>query len=133
MASIFSRIVNGELPCHKIAETTEYLAFLDIRPQVKGHTLCIPKREEDYIFDLTDAELAGLMVFAKRVAKAIQQVVPCKRIGIAVVGLEVPHAHVHLMPLNAISDLSFKQPIDMSEAELAALAAQIAACVHVEP
>jgi len=133
MASIFSRIVNGELPCHKIAETTEYLAFLDIRPQVKGHTLCIPKREEDYIFDLTDAELAGLMVFAKRVAKAIQQVVPCKRIGIAVVGLEVPHAHVHLMPLNAISDLSFKQPIDMSGAELAALAAQIAACVHVEP
>ncbi len=130
MASIFSRIVSGELPCHKVAETPEFLAFLDIRPQVKGHTLCIPKREEDYIFDLTDEELAGLMVFAKRVAKAIEQVVPCKRIGIAVVGLEVPHAHVHLMPLNTISDLGFKQPLDMTADELAALAAQIAARVE---
>ncbi len=130
MASIFSRIVSGELPCHKVAETPEFLAFLDIRPQVKGHTLCIPKREEDYIFDLTDEELAGLMVFAKRVAKAIEQVVPCKRIGIAVAGLEVPHAHVHLMPLNTISDLGFKQPLDMTVDELAALAAQIAARVE---
>lgn len=129
MASIFSRIVAGELPCHKVAETADYLAFLDIRPQVKGHTLCIPKREEDYIFDLTDDELAGLMVFAKRVAVALREVVPCKRIGIAVVGLEVPHAHVHLMPINAISDLGFRQPLEMSSEELAALAAQIAARV----
>lgn len=129
MASIFSRIVAGELPCHKVAETADYLAFLDIRPQVKGHTLCIPKREEDYIFDLTDDELAGLMVFAKRVAAALREVVPCKRIGVAVVGLEVPHAHVHLMPINAISDLGFRQPLEMTSEELAALAAQIAARV----
>ncbi len=129
MASIFSRIVAGELPCHKVAETANYLAFLDIRPQVKGHTLCIPKREEDYIFDLTDDELAGLMVFAKRVAAALRGVVPCKRIGVAVVGLEVPHAHVHLMPINAISDLGFRQPLEMTSEELAALAAQIAARV----
>ncbi len=129
MASIFSRIVAGELPCHKVAETADYLAFLDIRPQVKGHTLCIPKREEDYIFDLTDDELAGLMVFAKRVAAALREVVPCKRIGVAVVGLEVPHAHVHLMPINAISDLGFRQPLEMTPEELAALAAQIAARV----
>lgn len=129
MASIFSRIVAGELPCHKVAETADYLAFLDIRPQVKGHTLCIPKREEDYIFDLTDDELAGLMVFAKRVAVALREVVPCKRIGVAVVGLEVPHAHVHLMPINAISDLGFRQPLEMTPEELAALAAQIAARV----
>ena len=129
MASIFSRIVAGELPCHKVAETADYLAFLDIRPQVKGHTLCIPKREEDYIFDLADDELAGLMVFAKRVAAALREVVPCKRIGVAVVGLEVPHAHVHLMPINAISDLGFRQPLEMTSEELAALAAQIAARV----
>lgn len=129
MASIFSRIVAGELPCYKVAETADYLAFLDIRPQVKGHTLCIPKREEDYIFDLTDDELAGLMVFAKRVAAALREVVPCKRIGVAVVGLEVPHAHVHLMPINAISDLGFRQPLEMTSEELAALAAQIAARV----
>jgi histidine triad (HIT) family protein len=129
MASIFSRIVAGDLPCHKIAETADYLAFLDIRPQVKGHTLCIPKREEDYLFDLTDEELAGLMVFAKRVAAALREIVPCKRIGVAVVGLEVPHAHVHLMPINAISDLGFRQPLEMTSEELAALAAQIAARV----
>lgn len=129
MASIFSRIVAGELPCYKVAETADYLAFLDIRPQVKGHTLCIPKREEDYLFDLTDEELAGLMVFAKRVAAALREVVPCKRIGVAVVGLEVPHAHVHLMPINAISDLGFRQPLEMTSEELATLAAQIAARV----
>ncbi|MCS7036551.1 MAG: HIT family protein [Saprospiraceae bacterium] len=131
MASIFSRIVAGELPCHKVAETADYLAFLDIRPQVKGHTLCIPKREEDYIFDLSDNELAGLMVFAKRVAAALREVVPCKRIGIAVVGLEVPHAHVHLMPINAVSDLAFRQPLEMSSEELAALASQIAARISL--
>ncbi len=126
MPSIFTRIVNGEIPCHKVAETDAYLAFLDIRPQAKGHTLCIPKQETDYIFDLEDDQLAGLMVFAKKVAKAVKAAVPCKRIGIAVVGLEVPHAHVHLIPLNAVSDLSFKEPLDVPAAELAELAARIA-------
>lgn len=129
MASIFTRIVNGEIPCHKVAETAEFLAFLDVRPQAKGHTLCIPKREEDYIFDLEDTELAGLMIFAKRVAKALRQVVPCKRIGVAVVGLEVPHTHIHLIPLNVVSDLAFKEPIEVPAAEMAELAARIAALV----
>ncbi|MBL7797446.1 MAG: HIT family protein [Saprospiraceae bacterium] len=129
MATIFTRIVNGEIPCHKVAETTDYLAFLDIRPQAKGHTLCIPKREEDYIFDLEDEELAGLMLFAKKVAKALRQVVPCKRIGIAVVGIEVPHAHVHLIPLNAVSDMVFKEPLVIPSDEMAELAAKISALV----
>ncbi|MCS6927960.1 MAG: HIT family protein [Saprospiraceae bacterium] len=132
MASIFSRIVSGELPCYKVAETDTFMAFLDIRPQVKGHTLCIPKREEDYIFDLSDEELSGLMLFSKRVAKALQEVVPCKRIGIAVVGLEIPHAHVHLMPINTVSDLGFRQPLEMTPEELAALAAQIAERVRLD-
>ena len=127
MATIFTRIVNGEIPCHKVAESEQYLAFLDIRPQTKGHTLCIPKQEVDYIFDLEDDQLAGLMQFAKQVARALKSVVPCKRIGIAVVGLEVPHAHVHLIPLQSVSDLSFKEPINVSADELAELAAQIAA------
>lgn len=128
MATIFSRIVAGEIPCYKIAETADYLAFLDVRPQAKGHTLCIPKREIDYIFDMDDALLAGLTVFAKKVAKAVEKVVPCKRIGIAVIGLEVPHAHVHLIPLNSISDLSFgKEPVLMAPEEMSALAAKIAA------
>lgn len=128
MPSIFTRIVNGEIPAYKIAETADYLAFLDVRPQAKGHTLCIPKREIDYIFDMEDDMLAGLMVFAKKVAKAVEKVVPCKRIGIAVIGLEVPHAHVHLIPLNSISDLSFgKEPLAMSADEMRDLAAKIAA------
>ncbi len=127
MPSIFSRIVNGEIPCHKIAETADYLAFLDVRPQAKGHTLCIPKREIDYIFDIDDAQLAGLTVFAKKVARAVEKVVPCKRIGVAVIGLEVPHAHVHLIPLNSISDLSFgKEPLAISADEMRDLAAKIA-------
>jgi histidine triad (HIT) family protein len=129
MASIFTRIINGEIPCHKVAETDDYLAFLDIRPQALGHTLCIPKREVDYIFDLEDDHLAGLMVFAKKVAKAVRQVVPCKRIGVAVIGIEVPHAHVHLIPLNAVSDISFKEPLDIPANEMADLAAKIAALV----
>ena len=128
MATIFTRIVAGEIPCYKIAETADYLAFLDVRPQAKGHTLCIPKREIDYIFVMDDALLAGLTVFAKKVAKAVEKVVPCKRIGIAVIGLEVPHAHVHLIPLNSISDLSFgKEPVLMAPEEMSALAAKIAA------
>ncbi len=132
MPSIFSRIVNGEIPCHKIAETADYLAFLDVRPQAKGHTLCIPKREIDYIFDIEDDMLAGLMVFAKKVARAVEKVVPCQRIGIAVIGLEVPHAHVHLIPLNSISDLSFgKEPLAMLAEEMRDLAAKIAAEVQI--
>lgn len=130
MASIFTRIVNGEIPCHKIAETEDYLAFLDVRPQALGHTLCITKREIDYIFDVEDDLLGGLVVFAKKVAKAVEKVVPCKRIGVAVVGLEVPHVHVHLIPLNTISDLSFgKEPVLMTTQELSDLAAKIAAQV----
>lgn len=132
MPSIFTRIVNGEIPCHKIAETADYLAFLDVHPQAKGHTLCIPKREIDYIFDIEDELLAGLIVFAKKVAKAIEKVVPCKRIGIAVIGLEVPHAHVHLIPLNSLGDLSFgKEPVLMSPEEMGDLAAKIAIEVQI--
>lgn len=128
MASIFTRIVNGAIPCHKVAETADYLAFLDVHPQTKGHTLCIPKTEIDYIFDLEDDHLAGLMVFAKKVAHAIEKTVPCQRIGIAVIGLEVAHAHVHLIPLNAVSDLSFgKEPLALTTEEMRDLAARIAA------
>lgn len=129
MASIFTRIVQGEIPCHKVAETEDYLAFLDVRPQAKGHTLCIPKVETDYIFDLDDEHLAGLMLFAKKVARAVRQAVPCKRIGVAVVGLEVPHAHVHLIPLNSMADFTFKEPLDISADEMRDLAVKIAALV----
>lgn len=110
MASIFSKIVKGEIPSYKVAEDENYYAFLDIHPLQKGHTLVIPKKETDYIFDLTDEELAGLMVFAKKVAKAIQASIPCQRVGIAVLGLDVPHAHVHLVPLNNGNDLNFCNP-----------------------
>jgi histidine triad (HIT) family protein len=130
--TIFSRIINGEIPCHKIAETADYLAFLDVRPQALGHTLCIPKQEVDYIFDIADEQLAGLMVFAKKVAKAVGAVVPCKRVGVAVIGLEVPHAHIHLIPLNTLSDLSFgKEPLLISPDEMKALAEKIAAEVSL--
>ncbi len=128
MATIFTKIVNGEIPSHKIAETEDYLAFLDIRPIKRGHTLVIPKKEVDYIFDIEDEDLSGLLVFAKKVAKAIKATVPCKRIGVAVIGLEVPHAHVHLVPMDAISDLSFEHGfLSTNQEELAALAAAIRA------
>lgn len=110
MPTLFTKIVKGEIPSYKIAETDKYYAFLDIAPLQKGHTLVIPKREEDYLFDLSDEELSGLMVFAKQVAKAIQKAVPCQRVGVAVLGLDVPHAHVHLVPLNGGSDLNFSNP-----------------------
>lgn len=110
MASIFSRIVKGEIPSYKVAEDDNYYAFLDINPLQKGHTLVIPKKETDYIFDLSDEELAGLMVFARKVAKAIGKTVPCLRVGVAVLGLDVPHAHVHLVPLNSGDDLNFCHP-----------------------
>jgi histidine triad (HIT) family protein len=110
MASIFSRIVKGEIPCYKIAEDDKYLAFLDINPLAQGHTLVIPKSETDYIFDIPDEELAGMMIFAKKIAKAIENAVPCKRIGVTVIGLEVPHAHIHLIPINSIYDMDFSKP-----------------------
>ena len=128
MSSIFSKIVKGEIPCHKVAETEDYLAFLDINPLAKGHTLVIPKEETDYIFDLEDEELGGLMIFAKKVAKAIKARVACSRVGVSVVGLEVPHAHVHLIPINMIDDMNFaKSKLSFTQEELANIAADIAA------
>jgi len=118
MASIFSRIVKGEIPCYKIAEDDSFLAFLDINPLAKGHTLVIPKKETDYIFDIDDQELAAMMVFAKKVAKAIGAVIPCAKVGLTVIGLEVPHAHIHLIPINSIYDMDFsksKLKLDQNE------------------
>jgi histidine triad (HIT) family protein len=118
MATIFSKIVKGEIPCYKIAEDERFFAFLDINPVMKGHTLVIPKREDDYIFNLADDEIGAMMVFAKKVAKAIEKAVPCKRIGVAVIGLEVPHAHIHLIPITQEGDLDFKKEhVHLSEAE----------------
>ncbi len=126
MASIFTKIVKGEIPSHKIAEDDNYLAFLDINPLAKGHTLVIPKQEIDYIFDLEDELLANMMPFAKRVAKAIDKVMECKRVGIAVLGLEVPHAHVHLIPINNLGDINFANPkLEVSNEELAKIASEI--------
>ena len=110
MATIFSRIINGEIPCYKIAEDNNYFAFLDINPLSEGHTLVVPKIETDYIFDLDDTMLANMHLFSKRVARAIEISVTCNRIGIAVIGLEVPHAHIHLVPINSIGDLNFANP-----------------------
>lgn len=107
MASIFTKIINGEIPCHKIAETEDFFAFLDINPNAKGHTLCIPKKEVDKIFDLDEATYTGLMQFSRKVAIAIEQAIPCKRVGVSVIGLEVPHVHVHLIPLNSMEDARF--------------------------
>ncbi|GAB3916478.1 HIT family protein [Larkinella terrae] len=125
MPSIFSRIVNGEIPAYKIAETDDYLAFLDVFPAAKGHTLVIPKQEIDYLFDLDDDLYAGLMKFAKQIAPAIEKAVPCKRIGVAVVGLEVPHAHVHLIPLNSMADMNFNNKLKLSPEEFTEIAAKI--------
>ena len=110
MPSIFTRIVNNEIPSFKVAESENYLAFLDVNPLVKGHTLVIPKKEVDYLFDLSDEDYLGLMEFAKKVANGIKAAVPCLRIGVAVIGLEVPHAHIHLVPLNSMSDINFSNP-----------------------
>lgn len=110
MESIFSKIVKGTIPSYKIDENEYFYAFLDINPLNQGHTLVIPKREVDYLFDLEDEELSGMMVFSKRIAKAIEQVVPCERVGVAVIGLEVPHAHIHLVPINGIYDIDFSKP-----------------------
>ncbi|OFX22128.1 MAG: HIT family hydrolase [Bacteroidetes bacterium GWA2_31_9b] len=128
MASIFTKIVNGEIPSYKIAEDENYYAFLDIFPLAKGHTLVIPKIETDYLFDLDDQTLSGLSVFAKRVAKAIDKIIPCKRVGVVVLGLEVPHAHIHLIPLNSEADASFSKPkLKLSETEFKEIAQKISA------
>ena len=110
MPTVFTRIINGEIPCYKIAEDENYFAFLDISPLAKGHTLVVPKKEVDYIFDMNDSGIGGMMVFAKKVALAIGHAVPCTRVGVAVIGLEVPHAHIHLIPLNSVSDIDFSRP-----------------------
>lgn len=110
MATIFTKIINGEIPSYKIAENEKFYAFLDINPLRAGHTLVVPKQETDYIFDLDDATVSELSIFSKRVAEAIREVIPCNRIGIAVIGLEVPHAHVHLVPMDSMEDLNFKKP-----------------------
>lgn len=130
MATIFSKIAAGEIPSYKVAEDDRYFAFLDINPLVKGHVLVIPKQEIDYIFDVEDKTLADMMVFAKRIAKAIERVVPCKRIGVAVLGLEVPHAHIHLVPLNSEADISFQKPrAKLSPDEFSELAKQISEAI----
>jgi histidine triad (HIT) family protein len=127
MASIFTRIINGEIPCHKIAETDEFLAFLDITPVAIGHTLVIPKLEIDYYFDIENDLLQRLTIFSKDVAQKVRRVVPCKRIGVAIIGLEVPHAHIHLVPMNTMADINFsKERIKMSHEEMAQLALRIA-------
>lgn len=125
MASIFSRIIAGEIPCHKIAENDQYFAFLDVFPCAVGHVLVVPKQEIDYLFDLTDELYAGLMAFAKQIEPAIRKAVPCKRVGVAVIGLEVPHAHVHLIPMNSMSDMNFHNKLKLSPEELAETAAKI--------
>ncbi len=110
MATIFTKIINGEIPSYKVAEDDNFYAFLDINPLAKGHTLVVPKKEVDYMFDLDDETLAGLHIFAKKIAKAIEKAVPCKRIGTTVIGLEVPHAHLHLIPIKGINDMNFEKP-----------------------
>lgn len=125
MASIFTKIINGEIPCYKIAETPDFLAFLDVNPNSKGHTLCIPKKEVDKIFDLDEATYNGLMSFSRTVAVALKKAVPCKRIGLTVIGLEVPHAHVHLIPLHSMEDARFIQKVKMTTEEFQALAEAI--------
>jgi histidine triad (HIT) family protein len=126
MPTLFTKIINGEIPCYKIAESDKFLAFLDIMPLSKGHTLVIPKVEIDYIFDLDDDLLGEMMVFAKNVAKNIKNAIPCKKISVAIVGLEVPHAHIHLIPINAVSDMDFgKAKLNLSQEELMEIAEKI--------
>ena len=127
MATIFTKIVNGEIPCYKVAEDENYFAFLDINPVAKGHTLVIPKVEDDYIFNLDEKTYIGLHLFAKKVAMAIEKAIPCKRIGEVVLGLEVPHTHIHLIPLNQESDVDFKKPkLKLSDEEMKQIAESIA-------
>lgn len=126
MPTIFSKILNGEIPSYRIAEDEDHFAFLDIRPLQKGHTLVIPKKEVDYIFDLEDSALSGLMIFSKKVAKALALSIACKRVGVAVIGLEVPHVHIHLVPLQTVGDINFtRPPVDVTPDEMARVARHI--------
>lgn len=126
MSSIFSKIINGDIPCYKIAESKDYFAFLDIRPLTKGHTLVIPKVEVDYIFDLDNEHFAGLHLFSKIVSDAIKKSVDCTRVGVAVIGLEVPHAHIHLIPFNSMEDMNFSNPkLELSQDDMMAIAERI--------
>jgi histidine triad (HIT) family protein len=127
MPSIFTKIINGEIPCYKIAEDENFIAFLDVNPNAKGHTLCIPKQEINKIFDMDDNLYLGLMQFSKKIAVALEKTVPCKRVGMAVVGLEVPHAHVHLIPLNEMDEMRFQNKVSLTTEEFTTLAAAIAA------
>lgn len=127
MSSIFTKIINGEIPCYKIAEDENYLAFLDVNPNAKGHTLCIPKQEIDKIFDMDEELYLGLMKFSRKIAKAIEKTVSCKRIGVAVIGLEVPHTHVHLIPLQDMDDMRFQRKISLTKEEFESLATAISA------
>ncbi|MFK2465949.1 HIT family protein [Bacteroides fragilis] len=126
MATIFSRIIAGEIPCYKVAENEKFFAFLDINPLVKGHTLVVPKQEVDYIFDLSDEDLAAMHVFAKKIARAIEKTFPCKKVGEAVIGLEVPHAHIHLIPIQKESDMLFSNPkLKLADDEFVSIAKAI--------
>ncbi len=125
MSSIFTKIVNGEIPCYKIAEDANFLAFLDVNPNAKGHTLCIPKQEIDQLFEIEDELYLGLMEFSKKIASALQKTVPCKRIGMAAIGLEVPHAHIHLIPLNEMDEMRFQNKVTMTKDEFESLAKSI--------
>lgn len=127
MASIFTKIIQGEIPCYKIAEDADYFAFLDINPNSKGHTLCIPKKEVDKILDLDEATYMGLMAFSRKVGKAIEAAIPCKRVGMTVIGLEVPHVHVHLIPLHSMADAVFHHKVTLAQEEFVEIAAKIRA------
>jgi histidine triad (HIT) family protein len=132
MATIFTKIINGEIPCYKIAEDENYFAFLDINPLREGHTLVVPKKEVDYIYDLDDKYLAGLFVFSKKISAAIKEAVPCTRIGIAVLGLEVPHAHIHLVPMDSMEDVNFRNPkLKLSHEEFTRIALLISSKVDL--
>ena len=127
MSSIFTKIINGEIPAYKIAEDDNYLAFLDVNPNAQGHTLCIPKQEINKLFDIEEDQYLGLMAFARKVAIALEKTVPCKRVGMAVIGLEVPHAHVHLIPLNEMDEMRFQKKVSLSKDEFEELAGRIKA------
>lgn len=132
METIFTKIIKGEIPCYKVAENDQFFAFLDVSPLAKGHTLVVPKIQNDYIFDLDDATLSDMIVFSKKIAKAIETTIPCLRIGVAVIGLEVPHTHIHLVPLNQIGDLDFKkEKLHLSKEEMSTIASQISSKITV--